>query len=153
MKQPEPLDQHQLAALMGITTRRLRQIAEESPPPREEGRGALYPCKDAGKWLRAYWSPDGALDPQHEKAALDKVRREIAELERDKRKGTLLDAKEVETVWMRSVGEVRAGMLAVPSRVAPELIALTDEREMEDAVRDAIHEAMEAIADDAQSAD
>jgi len=147
MKQPEPLDQSQLATLLGVTTRRLRQIAEESPPPREEGRGALYPCADVGKWLRAYWAPDGALDPQQERAALDKVRREVAELDRDKKRGLLVDAEEVETEWLSGIGAIRAGMLAVPSRAAPEMLGLADERKIEDILTRYIHEAMQSIAD------
>ena len=74
---------------------------------------------------------------------------DLRELELATKRKELVAASEVDAEWRSLLGAVRSGMLAVPSRVAPELVTLTDERQIEDAIQAAIHEAMEAIAHDA----
>lgn len=71
---------------------------------------------------------------------------ELRELEVRQRRGELVEAAAVEAEWRAMAATIRAGMLAVASRVAPAVVGLTDEREIEDAVVAAIHEAMESIA-------
>ena len=73
---------------------------------------------------------------------------DLRELELETKRASLVPASEVEAEWRSLLGAVRSGMLAVASRVAPELVTLTDERAIEDVVTAAIHEAMEAIAHD-----
>jgi phage terminase Nu1 subunit (DNA packaging protein) len=62
------------------------------------------------------------------------------------KRGELVEVSKVEEEWRSLLGAVRSGMLSVPSRVAAQLVTLTDEREIEDAIAAAIHEAMESIA-------
>ena len=80
-----------------------------------------------------------------------RARKEVAladlrELELQTKRAELVEASAVAEEWRSLLGAVRSGMLAVASRVAPELVTLTDERQIEDVVQAAIHEAMEAIA-------
>ena len=73
---------------------------------------------------------------------------DLRELELATKRAELVEASAVEAEWRSLLGAVRSGMLAVASRVAPELVTLSDERAIEDAIQAAIHEAMEAIAHD-----
>ena len=74
---------------------------------------------------------------------------DLRELELATKRAELVEVAAVDAEWRSLLGAVRSGMLSVASRVAPELVTLTDERAIEDAIQAAIHEAMEAIAHDA----
>jgi phage terminase Nu1 subunit (DNA packaging protein) len=60
-----------------------------------------------------------------QRARLAKAQADIAEMKSARQRGSLLDAAEVETEWSIILRTVRAGMLAVPSRVAQRLPHLT----------------------------
>jgi len=60
-----------------------------------------------------------------ERARLAAAQADLAELKAAKQRGSLLDAEAVETEWSAVLRTVRAGMLAVPSRVAQRLPHLT----------------------------
>ena len=139
---------NQLSDLTGFDrrkiSRRLADLEHEQGP-----KGAkMYASSSALRMLYAGMSE--GLDSQQERAALDRVRREITELERDKKRGQLVPVSEVSTEWLNLISTIRAGMLAVPSRAAVELLGLTDEREIDDALTNHIHEAMQSIADSEQ---
>jgi phage terminase Nu1 subunit (DNA packaging protein) len=77
-----------------------------------------------------------------ERARLAAAQADLAELKAAKQRGTLLDAAEVESEWSGVLRTVRAGMLAVPSRVAQRLPHLTahDVSEIDAEVRAALSE-------------
>jgi phage terminase Nu1 subunit (DNA packaging protein) len=60
-----------------------------------------------------------------EHARLARAQADLAELKAAKQRGSLLDAEAVENEWSGILRTVRAGMLAVPSRVAQRLPHLT----------------------------
>ena len=70
----------------------------------------------------------------------------LKKMEADKLSAELLPAAEVEREWRDMIATVRAGMLAVPSRVAPIVVTMDDEKEIEEAITAALHEAMASIA-------
>ena len=77
-----------------------------------------------------------------QRARLAKAQADIAELKAARQRGSLLDAEAVETEWSGVLRTVRAGMLAVPSRVAQRLPHLTahDVSEIDAEVRAALTE-------------
>jgi phage terminase Nu1 subunit (DNA packaging protein) len=77
-----------------------------------------------------------------ERARLARAQADLAELKAAKQRGLLLDAAAVETEWSGVLRTVRAGMLAVPSRVAQRLPHLTphDVAEIDAEVRAALIE-------------
>jgi phage terminase Nu1 subunit (DNA packaging protein) len=77
-----------------------------------------------------------------QRARLAKAQADIAEQKAARQRGSLLDAAEVENEWSGVLRTVRAGMLAVPSRVAQRLPHLTphDIAEIDREVRAALSE-------------
>jgi phage terminase Nu1 subunit (DNA packaging protein) len=77
-----------------------------------------------------------------ERARLARAQADLAELKAAKQRSLLLDAAAVETEWSGVLRTVRAGMLAVPSRVAQRLPHLTphDVAEIDAEVRAALIE-------------
>ena len=110
-------------------------------------RAKFYKCPDALAILYKFGIDDTErLDPQQEKARLDRERRLIAELDRQQKERKLIDADEVKDDWMSVVSVTRSRFLALPSRIVPELANLKDMRKMEDALIAAIHEVLEEMA-------
>lgn len=76
----------------------------------------------------------------NERARLARAQAELAETKLARQRGALLDAEAVEREWSDVLRTVRAGMLAVPSRVAQRLPHLSahDVAEIDNEVRAAL---------------
>ncbi len=70
--------------------------------------------------LLAIYCPDGGLDPAQEKAALDKARRGLVELQRAEKEKALIPAEAVLGHWSRLIGNARSRLLNLPGRLAVE---------------------------------
>jgi phage terminase Nu1 subunit (DNA packaging protein) len=139
----EPLTQAQVAALLNVSARRVRQLEQEQGPLPRQGVG--YSAAGLGSYLRGTTS-GGAPDPRLERAKLDAVRRLEIELRLKKESRRLLDATEVAERWAGLAHEAKSHLLEVPARVAPRILRLTELREVEQVLRDAIHEALECLS-------
>lgn len=117
-------------------SRRLRNL---NPEPSGEWRSDVA--------LREIYSPD-ALNPSQEKALLDKARRELCELKKAEMEKQLLPADEVRECWSRMIGNARAKLLNLPSRLAATCIGVSTIQEAESAARDLIYEALHELATD-----
>ncbi len=152
---PEPLSQPQAAALAGITDRRLRQIETEQTLPRVSVKPACYDPEAFGAWLKRRWIGEGnadgseALDATQERAALDRARREIVELELARKRGELLPAGEVERVWLGQVAAAKSRLLALPSKLAGRCAGLPP-HEIEVEARAIVHECLTQLASDGE---
>jgi Phage DNA packaging protein Nu1 len=93
-----------------------------------------------GHGIEAITTRPPAGEATAERARLAAAQADLAELKVAKQRGTLLDAAEVESEWSGVLRTVRAGLLAVPSRVAQRLPHLTphDVSEIEREVRAAL---------------
>ena len=94
--------------------------------------------------LQAIFNPD-ALNPGQEKARLDKARREIAELQLEEKKRTLIPSDVVQQEWEKILLNVRARLLQVPTRIAAE-VPSDVASVVESKVRDLIYEALRELA-------
>lgn len=70
--------------------------------------------------LRQIYIPS-ALDPQQERAQLDRARREIADIQKAKMQGELIPADVVQEHWEKLIGNARAKLLNLPGRLAVSL--------------------------------
>ena len=124
------LSQPVAAELVGLTTRRLQQLAHETdPPPKGEGG---YPAKELGEWIRRraiaeiHINEEGeTFDYLGERARLtheqaDKVALENAELRAD-----LVRMSVVEPYWAAMGATVRQKLLSIPNHLG----ALVADRE------------------------
>lgn len=77
-----------------------------------------------------------------ETKALKRAQREKLELQNAQARGELLSAKAVEAEWAAILRDVRAGMLAIPSRLQQQLPHLSahDVSEIDREIRDALNQ-------------
>lgn len=88
------------------------------------------------------------LNPQREKALLDRERRRIAELDRQHKEGRLVDTVTVREEWLAIVSIARSRLLSMPARIAPDLASESDSRRVEDHLRAAIHDVLDEMSSD-----
>ena len=87
------------------------------------------------------------LDPQQEKARLDRTRRGIAELEYQQRKSKLVDAAGVERAAYQFGRILQKNLVDVfPSRVSMEVAAMTDPWEIETFLREHMRRELESVS-------
>lgn len=141
------------ADLLGVTTRRLRQIETEqpdSPPPRNEQ--GHYPARQFGDWLRSQWrksvgfAEDGtAYDYDQEKARLTHHQANTAAQEDQRKRGELIPAADVQQYWSDIVSNARSRLLSLPSRIAG-VCAGKDQSIIETEARAIVYEVMAELA-------
>lgn len=127
----ETISESELADLLGVTSRQIRNlaadgVAKKAGPARYELRASVRAYAES---LRAKASRGRAKadDPElrAERLRLAAAQAEKVELSNARTRGELLPAREVESAWAGVLREVRAGMLAVPSRASQSLPHLT----------------------------
>jgi phage terminase Nu1 subunit (DNA packaging protein) len=116
------LKQVEIAALLGVTERRIQQLHGEGLPRNGEGRSGVYVWEDVLAWYLARISCSG----KDGEALTDRQRREkaeadMAEMEAGKMAGTLLDADEAQAEWEASLSRLRSNLLGFPDRIVPRL--------------------------------
>jgi len=96
--------------------------------------------------LRQIYIPS-ALDPQQERAQLDRARREIADIQKAKMQGELIPADIVQAHWEKLVGNARAKLLNIPGRLAVSLGGQSPSAaQVAEAARELIYEALRELA-------
>lgn len=78
-------------------------------------------------------------DHEEEKAA-------IARMDRLEREASLVDAAEVEQHFTEIAARVKAKLLAIPVKLAPQVVAITDIGEADAMIKAAIYEALRELA-------
>ena len=99
-------------------------------------------------------APDGQPPTNYAQAKLaDMVfRAKLRRLEFDTRQGKLVEAAVVKERWAAILVVIKERVLAVPDKLAPELTALTDERQVRDHLKREMHAILKAIHEDIQYA-
>lgn len=117
----------------------------KKPPTKSTGHGGAR--AGAGRKPKAE-NPDedhyvrlakARADHEEEKAAL-------ARMERLEREGALIDAGEVEQQFIEIAARVKAKLLAIPVKLAPQVVAVTDIGEADAMIKAAIYEALREMA-------
>jgi terminase small subunit / prophage DNA-packing protein len=110
----------EVALLLGLTPRRVNQLAEEGIMVRL-GHGEF----DGPASIQAFVAQAGnrgrdienKIDKEREEARLKKEQADTQELKNAKLRKELLPIGEVERVWSEQISSIRSGLLAVVSRV------------------------------------
>ncbi len=120
-----------------------------SMKPEKVGRSNLYDSVRALPML--FLSEDDRLDPQQEKALLDRERRRIIELDRAEKEGDLVNVESVRDEWSALITTAKSHLLSIPSHLAPDLVSIEKSKQIESLLRDAVNEALQSVADDVRS--
>lgn len=79
-------------------------------------------------------------------------RAKLRRLEFETRQGRLVEAAVVKERWAAILVVIKERILAVPDKLAPEVTALTDERQVRDALKREMHALLKAVHSDIQYA-
>ena len=142
-----------VAALLGLSERRSRQLAERGILRRTE-RGAFVLTDAVGGYAAflKHGAEAATAGPSGEDYAAARARREsaqasLAELELAKARGEVALVAEFEQAWDRAFAEIRTAVYDnLPRRAARRLVGLTSEREIVDVLRDEARHALEGAA-------
>lgn len=94
-----------------------------------------------------YTKKDGAADIAEEKARLTKAQADKAELEVSELEAKLIPADLVADTWIDYVANARAKLLGLPSRVAHQVLTLDNYAEVEEVIKQQVHEALQELAE------
>lgn len=71
---------------------------------------------------------------------------EIAEFDRDERRGLLAPIDQIEETWLSVVGVMRAHLLTLPAKLSARITAAKTVQDVQDIVREEIYEALQILA-------
>jgi phage terminase Nu1 subunit (DNA packaging protein) len=109
-------------------------------PIGKNGRAIHY---DSEKALKAIFRSGDSS-----KERLEAAKAELAEIELAERRGELLSRSNVIELWQRGISAFRARMLAIPSKIAGQFAPPGKLQQAEEALTQAIHEALAEVAGD-----
>ncbi|MDP3409035.1 hypothetical protein [Bosea sp. (in: a-proteobacteria)] len=142
---PDLAGEGDLATFWGVSTRQVRRLLSESVI-RKSACGR-YSTTDATRGYIQYLITSakirGGADPEFkaEKLRLAKEQADHLELRNQEKRGELVSVVTVQNSWAEILRTVRAGMLAVPSRVSARLNLSAHDLEIIDReIRDALTE-------------
>lgn len=142
-----PLDT--ICRLLDLTPQRVNQLAKEGVIPKvERGRYELVPV------VRAYiqYLRMGNLKrdlPENDytthRMRLTRARADIMEMEKSQMEERLIPADDIEAAWMEAATNMRAKMLALPSKAAPDIFAAETLAEVKSLLKENVYEALNEL--------
>lgn len=137
-----------IAEWIGVSPNRVHALARDGVLPRNPDKSFPFRSTIKAYCLHARSGATGSQtdsDLANEKVRLAREQADKIALQNAAARGELLDSRQVANEWRAIVTDLRAAVLAVPSRVASRLALDRKETAALDAE---IRDAMEAIADD-----
>ncbi|MRN51977.1 hypothetical protein [Paenibacillus monticola] len=122
------LNANQMAELLGLSPRRIQQLAEEGIIVRS-GRGKYMAAGSVQNYIRFQAESGGGpseVDYFDERALHERAKRRKAEIELAVMNGELHRAGDVALVMNDMVVTFRARILAIPTKLAPQMLGQTE---------------------------
>jgi hypothetical protein len=135
-----------LAVELDRDRRTIAAACADLTPIGKDGRSAFYRLTDVLEKLSPAKAPVDADDARTRKLAAEA---EIAEMQRDKMRGELVDISSVESVVAEEYAAVRSKLLALPGKLAPMVAIEADEIACRDLIERGVTEALDELARDA----
>lgn len=139
----------EISEIFGISTRRVQQLAKDGVFVRV-GHGQF----DLPASINAYieyrlddTKEEGMLDKTTEEAKWTRARRQKTELELQIMRGDLHRSEDVKRVMNDMLGSFRARTLSIPSKIAPQLVGLTEIPPIKELLKRGVYEALEELSD------
>tara|TARA_A200000159_G_scaffold28888_1_gene25530 strand:- start:952 stop:1452 length:501 start_codon:yes stop_codon:yes gene_type:complete len=146
--------QREVAEHLDLSTKRISELIRDGILPSKMGRSPLNldVCRIAYisylRKLGGYNKRSGGGDIAEEKTRLTKAQADKAELEVSELEGQLIPAQLVQDTWTNFVANARAKLLALPSKIAHQVIALDKYAEAELLIKENVHDALSELAED-----
>lgn len=144
MKPGDTVTEADLAALLAVSTRRVRQLAEQGVLERiERGRYEL------GASIRALMENAAGNGSELQRERIRKLRADAtrAELELARERNEVAPIEQMESIWNTALATIRANMLNIPQRVVTQIIGETNEARMKAALTAEIKMALVTAAE------
>jgi hypothetical protein len=91
--------------------------------------------------------PQGDLDRNQMAARKDAAHAEKLEMENSVRKGELVEAEKIRIAWVQIGSNIRASLMSLPSRLAKELSAMDEPREIQIKIDEEVRAVLTALSD------
>lgn len=141
----------ELSILTGIDRRRITRLLADLPSERGRKGARLYESTDALPMLYLAPGENDTYDLTQERARLAHHQANKAALEEEVFRGEYVRSEEVTELVGSEYAKVRARLLAIPTRLAPQLLGLECNREAHALVMAAVEDALaELSADEAE---
>lgn len=146
--------QREVAEHLDLSTKRISELIRDGILPSKMGRSPLNldVCRIAYisylRKLGGYNKRSGGGDIAEEKTRLTKAQADKAELEVSELEGQLIPAQLVQDTWTDFVANARAKLLALPSKIAHQVIAMDKYAEAELLIKENVHDALSELAED-----
>lgn len=137
-----PLTVEQAASLAGVSVRRLNQLQNEPDGPKNSEPARFDPA-EFGQWLQRRYTGDSY---QAERTRLTKAQADKAELEAAELARELVRAEDVKLTWGEMIAAVRAKLLSLPSKLAPQVAPPGRVAEAQALAEAMIYEALSELA-------
>lgn len=139
-----------IAGLLCITERRVQQLAKEGVIPKDE-RGQYSLVASVQGYIR-YLQDDARAGKSNDEMYLHKTRSAnakatIAEMKARQMAGALIPASDIGRAWAEMVGHMRAKLLALPNKLAPQLVGVSTLNEIQTALKKQICEALQELSE------
>ncbi len=136
----------QLAALAGVSTRRIRQLAEAGRLTRV-GRNRYELGEAFAALVEEMSGGDKASELTAERVRKLRAEATMAELQLAKERGEVAPLAECEKAWEQFCVILRTNLLLIPTRIAHSIVGETDERRLKAVLREEITLALHTAAD------
>jgi phage terminase Nu1 subunit (DNA packaging protein) len=151
------VNQKQAAYMLNTSARTLREWDKlPDPPPRVQGKRGTANEYDAGELVAWYLDfkistmigdVEGTpLNLEQQRARLASAQADRQELAFRREKGELIPAALVTATWQRIAAFVRARMLAIPSRCAPQMIGINSAHKADQILKEEIYDALTELS-------
>lgn len=135
------LPKHIIAKAFGVSVDSVTKW--DVNPAARKGREALYYLSEVVNYRQG---GDGTrLDPGQEKAKLDQIRREQAELNLRKQRGEIVEVDEVCNELEKELIACRQKLLALPNKMARPIILAETPQEVQEMLSKEVHKCLEGL--------
>jgi phage terminase Nu1 subunit (DNA packaging protein) len=139
-----------IARLFGVSERRVQQLAKDGIIPKaEKGKYDLVGCVRGYIGFlqeRAFGKELVTIDAHQERARLLKAQADKTELEVKMMNRNLIPVEEVRAFWSGMAVACRARLMSFPTRGAHIATGLKEFHEVENALRELVHEALNELS-------
>jgi phage terminase Nu1 subunit (DNA packaging protein) len=140
-----------IAKLLDLSERRVQQLSREGVIPKAN-RGQydlIGSVRGYVRYLRdqALKAQAGAPDYAAERARFIRARADLAEMEAEEKRRSLIAADEIEAAWVAVLALLRTRLLGLPDRLAPQVFDQSTIGDTRTLIRSAIREVLDDLAE------
>ena len=140
-----------ISRLLDLSERRVQQLSREGVIPKAE-RGQydlIGSVRGYVRYLRdqALKAQAGAPDYAAERARFIRARADLAEMEAEEKRRSLIAADQIEAAWIAVLALLRTRLLSLPDRLAPQAFDQPTVGDTRNLIRAAIREVLDDLAE------